>query len=275
MPPAVKGVNSAISATIPDSVQRRRNRAEGAGHRTTPSGKRCVFLEQMLVTWATQSARARETAVTWIAPTAVSTETQNATCHSEEQGWKQKDVCGSQVPEGAARRQVQRCAQVAPGVWGSPGSSSPAPCLPTPGPLRGRALGPERVFPKRPGLGHLGCRPGGAGRGGRGGGRGKQYLPRPGNEPHRGLGDRAPVAPRGWVPDGRPPGGDPDCHHPARAPWVALQEGGPASPLVHAGSGSGSGPGPVGEPGPRPSSLAASSRPRDPAPATRAAPLLD
>lgn len=165
------------------------------------------------------------------------------------------------------------------GVSGSPGFFSQAPHLPIPGPtqVRGlkqrRALGPQRAFPKRPGLGHIGRRPVGRGRGPGSAGRQRGAVP-PLLELglteawERGLSSL--LRPRPCTA-GRPQG------RALIVPVSPRHPGGSAGPQrswrhlrVDAGS-----PRPVREPGLSPSCLTASSRPRNPTPATCVVPLLD
>lgn len=163
MPPAVKGVNSAIPATILDRLQRRKEPGGRNWASNHPSRKRCLFLEQMLAIWATQSARAGETAVTGShqRKSVPRHKMQPVTARSTAGSRTRPAAAKSQRAPRAARYKGARKSHLGSGGRLAPPRRRPA-CL-FRGPLRRRALGPERVFPKRPGLGHLGCRPGGVG----------------------------------------------------------------------------------------------------------------
>lgn len=85
MPPAVKGVNNAISSTISDSPERRRNWALNHPYQQP------VFIFGTDAGNVGNPKRTGEKTVTCIAPPEVTTKTQNPTCNREEESWQQNN----------------------------------------------------------------------------------------------------------------------------------------------------------------------------------------
>lgn len=266
MPPAVKGVNSAISS-IPVSS------AEGTGHLTTLTSNRCLFLEQMLVIWATQSIQERkQSPVSHQRKSVPKHKMQHATVRRKAES----KTIFQHVSPSAALPDITVPRKSHPGVRGSPGCSPAAPYLPTP--VLGSA-GPEPGREER--SGQKGAFQGGRGRAPSGGDRwvwgagvvGAAQRSSTSSPPETSLteawGRGLPLL-QGLGPGPKTSRQGPYRPRLAPAPGWLCRRAAPASP-----SGSRGGPGPVGEPGLGPSCLTASSRSRDPTPAIRVVPLLD
>lgn len=259
MPPAIEGVNSAISSTTPTVPS-----AEETGHLTTLTSNRCLFLEQMLVIWETQSVQERKRSpVSHQRKSVPKHKIQHATVFTQHRSPKMPGIMGPRKSH--------------LGVRGSPGSSPPAPHLPIPapdsaGPGPSRAFEPQRSFAKHLGPGRISGGDwrarGSAGVHGAAAGSSTSPL---WTGPQRGLesGLSSFLRP-GPCTRGRPQGGA--LTAPSRpGPRVALQDqGGPGVTFWLTRS-----PGPVGNLGLSPACLTVSSRPRNPTAATRVVPLLD